>query len=166
MAPPSPKTQRQIALRPSEPRVPPIVRKAIELLDEKAVKTEGLFRISGSKARILEVSKSSVCVKNESLMLCVGGLVARSMFLVGNVRLVLLGTGGRGKGGCFENFSLLSFHKCKACCVHHRIPDPWSFTLSIATTLYTLHFRLLLLYTLTRTHTHAHTGVVMCHVFT
>lgn len=55
-APPSPKTQRQLALVPSEPRVPPIVRKAIELLDQKAVKTEGLFRISGSKARIDEVS--------------------------------------------------------------------------------------------------------------
>ena len=56
-APPSPKAQRQISLRPSEPRVPPIVRKAIALLDEKAVKTEGLFRISGSKARIHDVSK-------------------------------------------------------------------------------------------------------------
>jgi hypothetical protein len=56
-APPSPKTQRQIALRPSEPRVPPIVRKAIELLDEKAVMTEGLFRISGSKARIYEIKQ-------------------------------------------------------------------------------------------------------------
>ena len=131
--------------------MPPIVRKAIELLDEKAVKTEGLFRISGSKARILEVSKSSVCVKNESLMLCVGGLVARigDVFLVGNVCLVLLGTGGRGKGGCFENFSLLSFHECKACCVHHRIPDPWSFTLSIVAT-YTV-------YVYTHTHTHART---------
>lgn len=55
-APPSPKTQRQLALRPSEPRVPPIVRKAIAYLDQTAVKTEGLFRISGSKARIQEVS--------------------------------------------------------------------------------------------------------------
>ena len=55
-APPSPKTQRQLALRPSEPRVPPIVRKAIEYLDQTAVKTEGLFRISGSKARIHDVS--------------------------------------------------------------------------------------------------------------
>ena len=57
-APPSPKTQRQLALRPSEPRVPPIVRKAIEYLDQTAVKTEGLFRISGSKARIHEVSST------------------------------------------------------------------------------------------------------------
>lgn len=55
-APPSPKTQRQLALRPGEPRVPPIVRKAIEFLDQRAVKTEGLFRISGSKSRIHEVS--------------------------------------------------------------------------------------------------------------
>ena len=59
-APPSPKTQRQLALIPSEPRVPPIVRKAIELLDQKAVKTEGLFRISGSKARIDEVRDTCV----------------------------------------------------------------------------------------------------------
>lgn len=64
-APPSPKTQRQLALVPSEPRVPPIVRKAIELLDQKAVKTEGLFRISGSKARIDEVSLGVGCGKRK-----------------------------------------------------------------------------------------------------
>ena len=64
-APPSPKTQRQLALVPSEPRVPPIVRKAIELLDQKAVKTEGLFRISGSKARIDEVSEGMDCGKRK-----------------------------------------------------------------------------------------------------
>jgi hypothetical protein len=60
-APPSPKTQRLLSLKPSEPRVPPIVRKAIDYLDQTAVKTEGLFRISGSKARIHEVSHN-LCV--------------------------------------------------------------------------------------------------------
>jgi hypothetical protein len=56
-APPSPKTQRLLSLKPSEPRVPPIVRKAIDYLDQTAVKTEGLFRISGSKARIHEIRR-------------------------------------------------------------------------------------------------------------
>ena len=69
-APPSPKTQRQIALRPSEPRVPPIVRKAIELLDQKAVMTEGLFRISGSKARIYEVRGTAIVLHDKNACSC------------------------------------------------------------------------------------------------
>ena len=71
-APPSPKAQRQLALRPSEPRVPPIVRKAIDYLDQHAVKTEGLFRISGSKARIHEVSLVYVYAMLCAEHMCVG----------------------------------------------------------------------------------------------
>ena len=37
--------------------MPSIVTKAINYLDTKGVKTEGLFRISGAKSRINEVSK-------------------------------------------------------------------------------------------------------------
>ena len=78
-APPSPRTQRQLALRPTEPKVPPIVRRTIDYLDQTAVKTEGLFRISGSKARIHEVCRVllllllllCVCVCCVCVLLCV-----------------------------------------------------------------------------------------------
>ena len=128
--------------------MPPIVRKAIELLDEKAVKTEGLFRISGSKARILEVSKSSVCVKNESLMLCVGGLVARSMFLVGNVCLVLLGTGGEEKVVALKTFLCFPFTNVRlvVCTTEFPICGP-------------LRFRFAATYCIC---THAHTRTHWC----
>ena len=51
----SPKSKRRLSLRPTEPQVPSIVTKAISYLDTKGVKTEGLFRISGAKSRIMEV---------------------------------------------------------------------------------------------------------------
>ena len=52
----SPKAVRRMSLWPVEPQVPTIVTKAINYLDTKGVKTEGLFRISGAKSRISEVS--------------------------------------------------------------------------------------------------------------
>lgn len=55
VSPPSPRTLRRQALTPPEQQVPMIVRKAIEHLDTKGVKVEGLFRIPGSKARIAEL---------------------------------------------------------------------------------------------------------------
>ena len=56
---PSPKSKRRMSLIPAEPQVPNIVTKAISYLDSKGVKTEGLFRISGAKSRINEVSDVS-----------------------------------------------------------------------------------------------------------
>ena len=54
-SPPSPRALRRQALTPSEQQIPTLVKKAIEHLDTKGVKLEGLFRIPGSKARIAEV---------------------------------------------------------------------------------------------------------------
>lgn len=47
--------------------MPSIVTKAIDYLDTKGVKMEGLFRISGAKARINEVIALTVCLFFESL---------------------------------------------------------------------------------------------------
>ncbi len=52
---PSPRARRRQSLCPADRQVPSIVTKAIEYLDTKGVKMEGLFRISGAKARINEV---------------------------------------------------------------------------------------------------------------
>ena len=61
-APPqSPRSKRRVELSPVERQVPSIVTKAINYLDSKGVKTEGLFRISGAKSRINEVSSIRVC---------------------------------------------------------------------------------------------------------
>ena len=51
-----------MSLVPAEPQVPNIVTKAIGYLDSRGVKTEGLFRISGAKSRINEVSGMSTCL--------------------------------------------------------------------------------------------------------
>lgn len=56
----SPKLKRRMSLCPTEPQVPSIVTKAINYLDTKGVKTEGLFRISGAKSRITEVCYDKV----------------------------------------------------------------------------------------------------------
>ncbi len=62
-APPqSPRSKRKSDLSPAERQVPSIVTKAINYLDTKGVKTEGLFRISGAKSRINEVSTDGICV--------------------------------------------------------------------------------------------------------
>lgn len=52
---PSPRAKRRQSLYPVDRQVPTIVTKAIDYLDTKGVKTEGLFRISGAKSRINEV---------------------------------------------------------------------------------------------------------------
>ena len=54
----SPKTKRRMSLCRAEPQVPNIVTKAINYLDTKGVKTEGLFRIPGAKSRINEVREA------------------------------------------------------------------------------------------------------------
>jgi len=62
-APPqSPRSKRRAELSPVDRQVPSIVTKAINYLDSKGVKTEGLFRISGAKSRINEVSRWGVCL--------------------------------------------------------------------------------------------------------
>ncbi len=61
---PSPRARRRQSLCPADRQVPSIVTKAIEYLDTKGVKMEGLFRISGAKSRIKEVIAQFVCHSN------------------------------------------------------------------------------------------------------